>query len=294
MLGTIAALAVVVSRSVSGAALEVSASQLTARRESDLSAGVELGALAVLRTGKAMRSAEASVALPGRRIHVRVTNERARIDLNTATPALLSSLLKANGVIDADAVAMSQSVVEWRGGSASQQLAALKGDEGQFTGFARPAGIDPHPDAEFRKAPERMVGTRFFFHPMQLASVPGFSKSLVTKLLPLVTVANGAGQLDPYIASPGVLLALPGVSPATVDAFLNARDGNSGRELALKLLGVADALVTSTASPGWRIEITSVGHEGRIRRGEAVIAVLDGDSEPYRVLYVLADHWKAD
>jgi general secretion pathway protein K len=289
MLGTIAALAVVVSRSVSGAALEVGASQTIARRETDLRAGIELGAVAVLRTGEAMRSAEASLALPGRRIHVRVTNERARIDLNTASPAVLSALLKANGVIEGDAAAMAQSIVEWRGGSASQQLVAPKGDEGRFAGFARPAAMDLQPDAELRKAPERIVGTRFFFHPMQLASVPGFSRSLVAKLLPLVTVANGTGQLDPHIASPGVLLALPGVSPATVDAFLRARDGNSGRELALKLLGVPGTLVTTAASPGWRIEIASVGQDGRTHRSEAVIAVLDGDSEPYRVLYVLDD-----
>lgn len=287
MLGMIAALAAAVSRSVSGAALEMSAAQLTARRESDLRSGIELGALAILRLGGAMRSAEASMSLHDRRIHVRVTNERARIDLNTASAAVLTALLVANGVIEGDANALAQSVIEWRGGSASQQLTAPTGDDWRFSTLAKLGSMDPRPDSELRKAPQQTVGTRFFLHPVQLTSVPGFSKALVSRILPFVTVANGSNQVDPYIASRGVLQALPGVSPATVDAFLSARDGNSGRELAVKLLGVPEGLVTSSAAAGWRIEISTVEQGGRAYRSEAVVAVLDGDSEPYRVLYVL-------
>jgi general secretion pathway protein K len=287
MLGTIAALAAVVSRSVSGAALEMSAARLTAQHEWDLRAGMELGVATIHQLSEGMRSAEASMSLLGRRIHVRVTNERARIDLNTASPSVLSSLFAANGVIASDAAILAQSVVEWRGGSASQQLTAPTHDDRRSSGLATPGGSDLQPDTELRKAPQRVVGTRFFLHPMQLASVPGFSKAQVARLLPLITVANGTNQVDPYIASQGVLLALPRVSPASVDAFLAARDGNSGRELAIKLLGVAEALVTSSAAAGWRIEITSVGQGGRIHRSEAVVAVLDGYGDPYRVLYVL-------
>jgi len=287
MLGMIAALAAVVARSVSGAALEMSAAQLTARRESNLRAGIELGAVAILKLGDTMRSAEASLRLPGRRIQVRVTNERARIDLNTASAAVLTALLVANGVIESDANALAQSVVEWRGGSASQQLAAPTADNWRFSTFANFGSMDSRPEGDLRKAPQQTVGTRFFLHPIQLTSVPGFSIELVRKILPLVTVANGSNQVDLYIASPGVLQALPGVSPATVDAFLSTRDGNSGRELAVKLLGVPEALVTSTAAAGWRIQISTIEEEGRAYRSEAVIAVLEGDSEPYRVLYVL-------
>jgi general secretion pathway protein K len=287
MLGTIAALAAVAARSVSGAAIEMGAAQMMARHESDLRTGIELGVVAILKLGEGMRSAEASVNLPGRRVHARVTNERARIDLNTASPAVLAALLKSNGVIDSDAVALANNVAEWRGGSASQVLGTPADHDQAAAGFARSSAIELPPNSELRKAPKQTVGTRFFLHPMQLASVPGFSKALVTRILPLLTVANGTNQLDPFIAARGVLLALPGVSPTTVDAFLGARQGNTGQELAVKLLGVADTLVNSSAAASWRIEITSVEQAGRTYRGEAVVAVLDGDSELYRVLYVL-------
>src|SRR5262249_30272012 len=94
MLGVIAILAAAVARSVSGAALELSASRASAESDSDLRAGIELGVAAILKLGNDMRSAEASANLRGRRIAVRVTNERARIDLNRAKLDLLSGLLK--------------------------------------------------------------------------------------------------------------------------------------------------------------------------------------------------------
>ena len=287
MLGMIAALAAVVSRSVSGAAIELSTSQLTARLEWDLRAGIELGVATIKTLGERMRTADASVALADRRVYVRVTNERARIDLNTASPAVLSTLLIASGVIESDAAALAQTIVEWRGGSPSQQGAAATEDSRRYSGFARMAGAELRPNAELRKSAQSTIGTRFLFHPMQLASVPGFSKAIVAKLLPSVTVANGSGQVDPYIASRGVLVSLPGTSVATVDAFLSARDGISGNELALKLLGVDEKLVTSSAAAGWRIEITSEGQGRRTYRAEAVVAVVEGDTAPYRVLYVL-------
>jgi hypothetical protein len=287
LLGTMAALAAVVSRSVAGAALEMRAAQLSVRHEWDLRSGIELGVATILKLGEGMRSAEASVRLPDRRIDVRVTNERARIDINTASPALLLAMLKAGGVVESDAVVLVQGIVEWRGGSASQKLAAPIGDDRQFSGFAGSGGIEPRPETELREAPKQNVGTRFFLHPTQLASVPGFSEALVSRVLALITVANGTNQVDPYIASRGVLLSLPGTSPASVDAFLSTRHGNSGRDAAVKSLGVAETLVTLSVAAGWRIEIASVAHNGRPFRSEAVVATIEGDTEAYRVLYVL-------
>jgi general secretion pathway protein K len=285
MLGTIAALATVVSRSVSGALLEMTAARLSSQDQWDLRTGIELGVATIHRLGQAMRSAEASVSLPDRRIHVRIINERARIDLNAASSAVLSALLQANGIAERDAAALAQNVLEWRGGSAARQP-TLTGDDRQFPTFTGVGVAELRPDTELRTAPRQMAGTRFFFHPVQLASVPGFSGRLVSRLLPLVTVANGTNRVDPFIASRRVVMALPGVSPATADAFLHDREANSGQELAVKMLGVADALVTSSAAAGWRIEITST-RQARTYRSEAVVAVLDGDSQAYRVLYVL-------
>ena len=44
--------------------------------------------------------------------------------------------------------------------------------------------------------------------------------------MPFVTVANGSGQIDPYIAGPDVLEALPGTTPSQVQSFISSRDGD--------------------------------------------------------------------
>jgi general secretion pathway protein K len=265
MLGLIAALASVVARSVSGAALAVGAARTAWQAEADLRAGVELGAATILKLGEDLRSAEAAVDLTNRRLEVRVTNERARIDLNAASAAVLARLLETNGVLEDEAAALATGVIAWREDPATQKLTAPPRD-----------GSKPE-------------ATRHFLHPWQLGSVPGFSQSLVKAILPLVTVANGSDEVDPYVAADGVLNALPGASPSSVDAFVDARDGNTSREAAIQLLGVQKKLLTADPSLGWRIEIAVHMPDGRIRRSEAVIAILGGDREPYRVLYVLDD-----
>jgi general secretion pathway protein K len=285
MLGMIAALAAVISRSISGAALEVSAARASSESEVDLRAGIELGVATILKLGKEMRSADAAADLAKRRITVHVTNERARIDLNTANATVLAALLQANGVTQSEADELAANVAEWRGGSASQTLTAPKEEDRLGAQLPRLGGMDTPVGLE-KEAPKQIVGSRFFFHPMQLASVPGFTKTLVNTILPLLTVANGSGQIDPTIASARVLEALPGTSPSKVEAYLEARDGNTGRDTAILLLGVEKELVTARASDGWRLQIVSTRPGARTHRSEAVIAVSKNDSEPYKVVYV--------
>jgi general secretion pathway protein K len=262
MLGLIAVLASVVARSVSGAALTLGAARMAWQSEADLQAGVELGAATILSLGEDMRSAEASIELADRRIDVRVTNERARIDLNAASAPVLARLLEASGVLASEAAAIADGVIEWR------------------------AGPEPPPAMALLKEWRPVAASRFI-HPAQLASVLGFPASLAKAVLPLVTVASGSARVDAFIASGPVLKALPGSSAASIDAFLKARDGNSGRETATLLLGVEKTLLTDDPAPGWRIEVRTRARDGRVRRGEAVIAILAGESEPYRVLYVM-------
>jgi general secretion pathway protein K len=286
MMGVIAVLAAVVARSVSGAALELSANRGAGETESDLRAGIELGAASILKLGDDMRSAEAAIDLTRRRITVRVTNERARIDLNRAKADVLVGLLKAEGLDDNEAASLTANIVEWRGGAAEQRPAAPMQDDHHLgsSGFDSPTGF------ESKAAPKQMPTLRFFFHPIQLISVPGFSKTLVKRLFPLLTVANGANQINPFIAGPEVLNALPGATSGKVEAFLDAREGNVSRETALLLLGVDKELLSEDRAGGWRLQITIRPWSGRPRYSEAVIAGVNSDGgDPYRVLYVHDD-----
>ena len=288
-LGVIATLAIVVSRSVSGAARELRVASDASETDIDLRAGIDLGVAAILKLGDDLRIADAEADLPDRRITVLATNERARIDLNMADADVLTALLKNVEVDDNEAALLAANVLDWRGSVSSQKPGSPNQDNTQFKASPLAAGFNSTTGFDSHAAPKQPATIRFFLHPRQLASIPGFSEALVRTILPLVTVASGSKQIDPFIASAGVLDALPDSSSGKVEAFVEARDGNTSPETALLLLGVDKQLFTDDAALGWRLQIVSTRRTGKSYRGEAIVAVFKDSPEPYRVIYVL-DH----
>jgi general secretion pathway protein K len=290
MLGIIAVLAAAVARSVSGAALELSSARAATETETDLRAGIELGAAAILKLGEDMRSADASADLKGRRITIRITNERARIDLNKAKADMLAGLLKAEGLDDNEAATLANNMIEWRGGADSHKQLAAPLADAHFSAPLQSINLGS-PNGFADKTPTPQVPTlRFFIHPIQLASVPGFSKALVKRLFSALTVANGSEQINPFIASPRVLRALPGASSDSVESFLDNRDANVSHDMAIQILRADKQVLSEEPASGWRLEITTTPRSGRTRHSEAIIAGVKGDGdEPYHVLYVLDD-----
>jgi type II secretory pathway component PulK len=290
MLGIIAVLAAAVARSVSGAALELSTARATAENETDLRAGIELGAAAILKLGEDMRSADASANLRGRRISVRITNERARIDLNKAKADMLAGLLKAEGFDDNEAASLAENVIEWRGGADSHKQLTAPLADAHFSAPLQSINLGSSNGFADKKPTPQVPTLRFFIHPIQLASVPGFSKALVKRLFSALTVANGSEQVNPFIASPKVLRALPGASSDSVESFLDNRDANLSHDMAIQILRADKQVLSEEPASGWRLEITTTPRSGLARHGEAIIAGVKGDGdEPYHVLYVLDD-----
>jgi general secretion pathway protein K len=299
MLGVIAVLVTIVSHSVSSAAMEMSASRRNLEAQSDLRSGIELGVAAILNFGDGMRDADVETELHGRRITVRMTNERARIDLNLAPAKMIAGLLRANGVDDNEASSLAANVIEWRGGAKSQT--PMQGgdgnawDESHFDAVFKTAtnAGSTATNAGLKDAPVATAEIKFFFHPSQLLSVPGFSEALVKAILPSLTVANGTNQIDPFIAEAGVLNALPDSSENKVQSFLKARDGNVGHDTAIQMLGVDKRLLTDDASRGWRLRITTQRRAVRPRYSEAVVILAKDGARPYRILYVVDDAGQA-
>ena len=283
LLAMVAGLTAVVARSVSGAAAELGAAQDTLLADSDLRAGLELAAATILKLGEDMRIADAEATLADRRIAVHITNERARIDLNKAPDAVLTSMFKARGLEPAEAATLTAALADWRGGAPSQTLAPPT-STGFETGPHLPGFSSGGAEASAATAPQQAIGTRYFFHPAQLGSLPGFTPKIVRLILPIVTVASGSAQIDPFIASAQALEAMPEMSPSKVEGFVEARNGNTSRSTALLQLGLDKSYVSEKAAPGWRLEIAIKDRFGRLHQHEVVIVMVD-DEKPYRVLY---------
>jgi general secretion pathway protein K len=124
-----------------------------------------------------------------------------------------------------------------------------------------------------------------FVHPAELALVLGIPAQVAAAAAPYITVASGHEQINPMLADPPVLMALPGVSANGVRDFLAQRASPTATfETAMRSLGRVEDFVST--DPG-----TGVRFEGRVRMGannerrfEAVVYVLEGDREPFRIL----------
>lgn len=207
------------------------------------------------------------VILDQTQVAVTLTDETARIDLNFASSELLAGLFRQIGVPNDQAIAYAARVVDWRD----------EDDQVQKGGAERAA----------YRALGRVDGPRngSFLHPAELALVLGIPTSVAAAAAPYITVASGHETINPMLADPPVLLALPGISAKGVRDFLVQRASpTTNLETAIQSLGKVENFVSMDPGTGVRFEgLVRLGVNNE-RRFEAVVYVLEGDSEPFRIL----------
>ena len=146
------------------------------------------------------------VVLDQAQIAVTLTDQSARIDLNQAPPVLLAGLLRQVGLPDDQANIYAARIVDWRD----------EDDQAQKNGGAERAAY---------RAVGRVDGPRNgpFIHPAELALVLGIPPRVAAAAAPYVTVASGHEQINPMLADPPVLLAVPGMTEKAVRDLLAQR-----------------------------------------------------------------------
>lgn len=233
-----------------------------------ISTGIELTAYQLLAVPDEARPPQGAftIRLAQSTVNVSFLSESARVDLNAAPKALLAGLFTAVGVSSSTAATFADRIVGWR----------KKADgAGQNTeaGDYKDAGLDYQP----RQGPFQNV--------LELPLVLGIPPYIVERVLPLVTVYSGIGQIDVRVAPPEVLSALPGMTPEQMQRILAQRSQDLGDGQAmLRLLGSAGASANASQNPAARVKVQIRLDNGRIARAEVVILVFRDESEPFRVL----------
>jgi general secretion pathway protein K len=227
--------------------------------------GIPGGAKAKLpsRGGFSFRAGAANVG-------VTFISEAARIDLNEAPLAMLAGLFAAFGVKSEDAVEYADRIIGWRD-------PPKEGAANEEEGYYRSAGLKYPP----RGGP--------FPHVDELRLVYGLPPALIDRMLPFVTVYSGLPKVNVLDAAPEVIAALPGMTPALLNAFLDKRESGPVDEQSLpRLLGPSQEGATVEPSAAYRVQVRIAFDNGRRVESEAVI--LTGTLEaPYHVLY-----WRDD
>lgn len=214
-----------------------------------------------------LRPSSTVVVLGTTSVEMSFTDEISRIDLNNAPIDLLTGIFRVVGVEANEARRYAARIVDWR--DDDDQLVEEGGAE--VTAY-RAAGRLDGP----RNGP--------FIHVAELALVFGIPKNVAAAVAPYVTVASGSEMINPLLADPRVLMAIPGLKEDQVRQFLDDRvfRNMAPNDLVARLGPVEDYVTVQTSN--------AVRYEGRVRftrnerRFEAVVTVTSGDTEPYRIL----------
>ena len=145
------------------------------------------------------------MAYNGAQVEVRITDERGKLDINSAGEDVLKNLFAANGLDDQQATYLAAAVADWID---QDDIERASGAEiGTYEAAA--LGIGP--------------ANRTFIMVEELLQVLGMSWDLYTKMAPGLTVYSGSGLPEPAYAPAEALLALPDMNPEDALNFVSER-----------------------------------------------------------------------
>lgn len=190
--------------------------------------------------------------------------ENARIDLNLAPKEVLAGLFIGLGAQRDEAVRYAERINAWR----------------------MPVSADaPDKEAGLYGAAGKTYGPRHsqFQHVNELGLVVGIPQLLIDRAMPYLTVYSGQAEVNVLDAAPEVLAALPGLTPDRLQLLLSQR-GNAPQDILRAQLGTAAQYANVQPSKANRVTVDVRFDAVRRYRSEAVVLLVAGDSEPFRVL----------
>jgi general secretion pathway protein K len=203
-----------------------------------------------------------------------VVEEAGFIDLNGASEALLAGLYRAVGGRSLDPATFAARVADWREDSdAEERFGGAKADD------YRRAGLAYTP----RHAPFQAID--------ELRLLLDLSGDDFQRLAPYLTVFNPNGQVDAYAAPRAVLAAVPEISPARVDAIIDARSGVPRHDATLSALIAPHArFLALELEPVFRVVSEATLPNGFFKRAEVTLVRGRNGKMPYHTLRYRVDY----
>ena len=181
-------------------------------------------------------------------ITITMNDEAGKIDINTASEALLRSLFQSQGLTPDEAAAMVDAINDWRDQDTVKRLHGA--EEAEYLA----AGLKYKPaNAPFQAIEE-------------LKLVLGMTPQIYERIAPLITIYSRQPGVYAQIASRAVLRAIPNVTDEQVDTYLQLREQARLAKAALPIF-MAGAAYLSVGS-GY---ITRLRAEARLPDGSSFV-----------------------
>ncbi|MDQ3027788.1 MAG: general secretion pathway protein GspK [Pseudomonadota bacterium] len=184
-------------------------------------------------------------------VRVEMRDESAKIDLNTASEALLRGLLVSSGLADEEANRLLDAILDWRDPD------SFKRPNGAEESDYRAAGLSYRPgNAPFQALEE-------------LQLVLGMRPEIHRRLSPSLTVYSRQAGVNPQVASREVLLAIPGLTSEIVDEYIARREAARAAGEPLPALAQA-GIFAAGMSPVLNVRSVARSENGVVFSREAV------------------------
>jgi len=198
-------------------------------------------------------------------ITVEIRAESGKIDLNTARTELLYGLLESVNVTEDDLLPLLQAILDWRD---KDDLVRNHGAE----------------DADYRNAGISYGAKDGRFNSLdELLLVKGFTWELYRKIRPALTIYSHHAGIYPQSAPRESLLAIPFITIAAVDSYLEQREASNESDRSASLSGVDSKFLVKAR--GAVFSITSeVKIKHTLARLNTVITLRSYGQRPYSIL----------
>lgn len=263
ILGALSALVLIYLSYVTNTAMVVTANTDRPQTEALVTGGIELAAYQLTSGPPEARPSrgqfDARIGPHG--IAVTFTSEAARIDLNAASQNLLAGLFIGLGAGNDAAQSYADRIVAWR---------TKASDDGAETSSYRTSGMAYVP----RHGPFPQIE--------ELWLVRGIPPVFLERAMPFLTTFSNQASVNVAAAAPQVVAALPTMTPERLQAILIRREDPRIDPRGLAAMAGEGAGIE--AAKAYRVTVAVTFDNGRRTATEAVILLLDGVAEPYRVL----------
>ena len=201
------------------------------------------------------------------KLSLRIQNESGKIDLNTARPELLQTLLESTngGQSDRKIDEILQAILDWRDRDDLTRTNGAEDDEYKNAGYDYGAKNGPFNNVE------------------ELRLVMGVTDELYRKIAGVLTVYSRQQGINPLYAGRIALLALPDVDEQVVNDYIMSRESNTLTDSVDIASRVDSNLLTKDKNMVFSITSTGIisGSQATI---VAVILLTRNTTRPYFIL----------
>jgi general secretion pathway protein K len=194
-------------------------------------------------------------AFDGATVSVKLADESAKIDINTANNELLKGLLRYAGLGEEDAAKLLDAVLDWR----------------DPDDLRRPNGAEA---ADYEQAGLKYRPANYPFQTTEeLQLVLGMRAEAYQRIMPMITVYSRQPGVNPHLATRAVLLVIPNVTPEQVDQYLAEREAARNEKRPLPIFTAAGPYgsYAQTSAVTVRADVT---FEGGVAVSREAVAML--------------------